>query len=378
MSSVSSQYQFSERPSSTRIVLPDFIPQFDGLRGIAILAVMLTHSEPLRGLGLARVVEYGRLGVDLFFVLSGFLITGILLDSRESKNYYRNFYARRALRIWPLYYLVLAVFLLILPQLTHLDELRPLVSGWPYLVFYLQNFVPMLNLWALSPTWSLAIEEQYYMVWPTVVRFWHGRRLPILLAGLMLLSLSLRVVLYKLGAPMNLVHRLTFCRLESIAIGSLAAWWIRQPNCSAALWRKTSLWLVSLGIATVLLARFLWGAQSTVVSYFFVAVLFGGVLGLTLVSGERDWLRRALCQSWLRFTGKISYGLYLIHMPAFFCTETYIRRSDWLRSSPRLVLMGSAIAGFVVAFGISTMSWRFFESPLLRLKRFFPAKNAPA
>src|SRR5215467_12897780 len=110
--------------SQTAFPIPPYIPQFDGIRAVSILAVFVAHSEFMRALPHASFLEYGRVGVDLFFVLSGFLITGILLDSKSSPNYFRNFYARRALRIWPLYYLLLALIFSRPAGVQFLDEKR--------------------------------------------------------------------------------------------------------------------------------------------------------------------------------------------------------------------------------------------------------------
>ena len=117
-------------PATTSFLVPGYIPQFDGLRGLAILSVLIGHSGFLEALPHAGMLEYTRFGVDLFFVLSGFLITGILTDSKGSQHYFRNFYARRALRIWPLYYLVLFVAFVVVPLFE--PAMRPTAAGvWP-------------------------------------------------------------------------------------------------------------------------------------------------------------------------------------------------------------------------------------------------------
>src|SRR5258708_36888393 len=126
--------KIGKTPIATSFFVPGYIPQFDGLRGLAILLVLIGHSGFLEALPHAGMLEYTRFGVDLFFVLSGFLITGILLDSKGTQHYFRNFYARRALRIWPLYYLVLFVAFVVAPQFV--PSMRPTaVSVWPAFVF---------------------------------------------------------------------------------------------------------------------------------------------------------------------------------------------------------------------------------------------------
>ena len=164
----------------TRRPQAGFIPALDGLRGIAIILVMLhhfTYYRPTSGIDalIGSVLFFGWTGVDLFFVLSGFLITGILLDTRGSERYFTSFYARRTLRIFPLYYLVLFLAFVVLPKF---PAVHPVLAGqadvppqWPYWL-YLTNFSIADRGWVhgwVDVAWSLAIEEQFYLVWPLVI-----------------------------------------------------------------------------------------------------------------------------------------------------------------------------------------------------------------
>ncbi len=157
--------------ASSGMTIPKYIPQFDGLRGIAIFVVLLAHLSYLGPIGFVHIFQYGRTGVDLFFVLSGFLITGILLDTKDLPGYFKNFYARSALRIWPLYYGILFLFFvlfpLLFPQHLFLTERHYLA-----LLRHLHS-KPLLSISVIpsrsAPTWSLAVEEQYYMFWAPVV-----------------------------------------------------------------------------------------------------------------------------------------------------------------------------------------------------------------
>jgi peptidoglycan/LPS O-acetylase OafA/YrhL len=217
----------TSRHIKTAFPVASYIPQFDGLRALSILAVFLAHSEYLRALPHASFLEYGRLGVDLFFVLSGFLITGILLDSKESAHYLRNFYARRALRIWPLYYFVLtAVFVIgyLFMPLRRSEATRI----WPYFYLYIQNLNLQLPApFGLQPTWSLAIEEQFYVTWPLLVGFLRERTLMRALSGFVILSVVLRIIGYDTGASLKFIHNFTLCRFDAIAFGGIAAIWLR-------------------------------------------------------------------------------------------------------------------------------------------------------
>src|SRR5580704_8273950 len=152
------------------------IPQLDAVRGIAVLLVLLHNTDVYPALHLHLISANGWMGVDLFFVLSGLLITGILLDTKESDGYFKNFYARRCLRIWPLYYSVLILMFVIVPHLRPQDAhaIFQRSSPWWAYPFFLQNFFVAIPAQAAGPlgvTWSLAIEEQFYLVWPLFIRF---------------------------------------------------------------------------------------------------------------------------------------------------------------------------------------------------------------
>ena len=143
------------------------IRSLDGLRAIAIVLVMLHHSPAMKAyFGAPR---YGWVGVDLFFVLSGYLITGILVEAKGGPNYYRNFYARRALRIWPLYFAVLIAITVVMPRVVHSEHFNVGLPPWYYFLLLQNLFFTRALLTFLSPTWSLAVEEQFYLIWPFVI-----------------------------------------------------------------------------------------------------------------------------------------------------------------------------------------------------------------
>jgi peptidoglycan/LPS O-acetylase OafA/YrhL len=153
--------------------LPKYLPELDGMRGVAILAVILYHCNPrLKGTWLYGPSLWGWAGVIVFFVLSGFLITSILLTTSDQPHYFHNFHARRALRIWPVYLLVLIVVYLNAPWFIGPPVWQAIKTApwWAYLLF-IQNLFPLQLPPALGPTWALAIEEQYYFVWAPLVRW---------------------------------------------------------------------------------------------------------------------------------------------------------------------------------------------------------------
>jgi len=365
-------------PVATSVIVPGYIPQFDGLRGLAILSVLIGHSGFLEALPHAGMLEYTRFGVDLFFVLSGFLITGILTDSKGSQHYFRNFYARRALRIWPLYYLVLFVAFVVAPLFA--PSMRPTaVSVWPAFVFYVQNIVFAYRStypFGLGATWSLAVEEQFYLTWPVLVFLLKKRTLAIVSVLLVVMSLSLRLFFHVHGAPVGFVHFFTLSRLDSIAFGSLAALWLRSPSCTLVRWRTHAYQFLGFGVAGTILARVLMHRNSSTVGYTFLAFAFTGLLGISLASDPRSsLLGRSLSAGWLRYIGRISYGIYLLHYPLFILWARFIGSLGFYQTHK----LAGNLAGFAGQIALATIaasiSWRFFEEPILRLKELFPSAS---
>src|SRR5882762_9394794 len=365
-------------PISTSFFVPGYIPQFDGLRGIAILLVLIGHSGFLEALPHAGKLEYARFGVDLFFVLSGFLITGILTDSKGSPHFFRNFYARRVLRIWPLYYAVLFVAFVVAPLFA--PSMRPTaVSTWPAFVFYVQNIV-FVNRetypFGLGATWSLAVEEQFYLTWPLLVFLFKKRTLAIICVSLVVVSLSLRLASRFYGAPSGFIHFFTLSRLDAIAFGSLAALWLRSPSCTLVRWRIRAYQFLGLGVAGTILVRILMHRNSSIVSYTFLAIAFVGLLGISLTSDPRSsLLGRSLSAAWLRYIGKISYGIYLLHYPLFILWARFIGSLGFYQTHKLAGNLEGFAGQIILATIAASISWRFFEEPILRLKDLFPSAS---
>ncbi len=214
--------------------LPSYIPELQGLRGLAVLAVVVYHCHPrLEGTWVHSASLWGWAGVNLFFVLSGFLITSILLESRNKEKYFRNFYGRRALRIWPVYLLVLVVVYLnapwfIGPTITQAIKAAP----WLAYLFFVQNLFHLALPPAIGPTWSLAIEEQYYFLWAPLVRF---LRRPWLLAAVLCSALVVSPLLRHANLHwMTLTN--TLIHLDGIALGSLLALGLHTLALSRRVW----------------------------------------------------------------------------------------------------------------------------------------------
>lgn len=366
----------------------------DGLRGVAILMVLLTHSFEAnyeQGNALVRTIGYlcetGHFGVDLFFVLSGFLITGILIDTREDPQYFRRFFARRALRILPLYYGVLLLLLaLSVPLHWQWNGMAPL------LLTYTQNFRPQaINSMAVGGIslyhfWTLAIEEQFYLAWPWIVYALGGR---LRLVGLVSVwgafaVLVLRLLLVQAGVHPLTIHMNSLTRADSLLIGgglaaayrSVTAWDRVCRYCGYVFISLLALMAaVSLAHAFNSVGVLLWYPG---IRYSVLAVDFAALLAWTLRSGSpAKWI----CErNWLRVLGKYSYGVYVLHVLIFSILQSRLR--SLLRDatgSKLLAVAGTAIALMVISFLAAVASYQLYEKHFLRLKRRFAyARVEPA
>ncbi|MEO8103866.1 MAG: acyltransferase, partial [Betaproteobacteria bacterium] len=218
--------------------LPSRYPALDGLRGLAILLVLVHQFSLLEPQGdvlsfmFSNISNVGWTGVQLFFALSGFLITGILLDTRHAQNYYSGFYARRTLRIFPLYFIVLAVAFLVVPAIGVVPP--KLAADQPnqiWLWTYTSNWATVMGVGskAFPHYWSLAVEEQFYLVWPLLIRSRGPARCIRFCLGVAVVSLLLRIVLVWAGTPSEGIYQNSFCRMDALALGGAAAAALRIP-----------------------------------------------------------------------------------------------------------------------------------------------------
>ncbi|HEY8056377.1 MAG TPA: acyltransferase [Terriglobales bacterium] len=337
------------------------LPSLDGLRGLAIILVLLHHCQPrLISLGLGSLAAWGWIGVNLFFVLSGFLITGILLDERGTRHLFRNFYARRGLRVWPLYFVV---FPLVYWGMGPHDSWSGGAAGWIFFLLYIQNLSPGLS-GTLYPTWSLAIEEQFYLVWAPLVRFLSPRALAGLLVGVLAVGAGIRM--HAVLTPVN-----TLYHLDGLAAGSLLALLIRLWPSGYKQWRR-------VGMATTVVGGLGWlWSNAWAPAYLNTAlgVAFAGVLLLAALAPNAAGLNLRP----LRFVGKISYGLYLVHMPIFALLGGLDEHMDRIHAGAAGDLL-IVVVRWTAALLVAGMFWYGFERPILRLKRYFrpAAVAAPA
>lgn len=344
------------------------IPQLDGVRGVAILVVMFHNISPKYPLFHSdKLFSDGWMGVDLFFVLSGLLITGVLLDTKQSAGYFKNFYVRRCLRIWPLYYSLL-FFMFVVVRFLNTSEYQVVVqtsSPWWAFPLFLQNFLLPISTNAAGPlgvTWSLAIEEQFYVVWPLIVRFCSPAQLRRLALAELCVSPALR---YYLSLHRVDLYTNIFCRLDGLMAGALLALLIRSESFVPSKMLKRA-WILLFVVAPLAFLTEAFHLRWIVFS--FTALASVAFVYVSMFS-ERKWLRTVMTNRFLIYTGTISYGLYLLHKIPFGMVQVL-----HLDRYPNLLLPTI----FVASYALAALSWNLLEKPFLSLKRFFGSKSLGA
>jgi len=374
------------------------VPELDGIRGAAILMVMGLHfvctlvppqHSRLEFIA-ARLTGYGAWGVDLFFVLSGFLITGILWDSRGKQRYFQTFYARRTLRIFPLYYAILFVLTVLLPTsfiVAHVPGVLEVRRVQGYLWPYLANVYIAKQGWFAIPYvshfWTLAIEEHFYLFWPFVVGLASRGAIMKTCVVLSCLSLALRIAAHFAGLNMFYGHVLTPCRLDSLCIGSWLALAARGPTGLTGLAERAKpvLSFAFVGIVVTSIWHSRVGGEGSIaecVRDAFLALFFGWVIVLSSSPRGPVWLKASLRLRALRWLGKYSYGLYVFHgMVAYYfgINHTLTAFTRVLGSQP-LALFVQALVGALGSTLIAVLSYELFEVHFLRLKKLFPGSSA--
>lgn len=359
------------------------IPALDGVRGLAILFVIAFHARvvfnstaeiPYLGF---RVLGLGWSGVDLFFVLSGFLITGILLDSRQSPSYFRTFYLRRILRIFPLYFAYLFL-ILVVARFVWLayagSDLWKSTNPWWYFT-YLLNWKSDhgYNDLVLGHLWSLAIEEQFYCVWPAVVWFMPRHHLKWLCLAVAAGALAARVYLGSHGFDSEAIYRMTPGRMDTLALGAFVAVGVRDFRAVLDRWADRvlalsaagflAIWAVNRGPVWSDLAMRTAGAS-------LIAVIYACIV-FRATTMQEGMAHRFLSRPLLRQCGRYSYAMYVLHSVAYNLTSTAVRNLS-AQPLPHLLVLAAkylyfpALAG--AAFGAAWISWRVLEYPFIRLK----------
>jgi peptidoglycan/LPS O-acetylase OafA/YrhL len=372
------------------------IPELDGLRAAGTAMVLLNHLWP-KSLSVF-VWDLGRLAwiaMDSFFVLSGFLIAGILLDARRKPDYYRSYYTRRSLRIFPLYYCVLTYLICASLLWRGGAYYRQLVTDWgspAWFFVYLGNFtVAIAGSWpmiapGLTPLWSLQVEEQFYLLIPLAIRRLRLATLSRILWVMVFLSPAIRVALFSWN-PHNpyLQYVLLPCRMEGLALGALVAIRFRTRRWEVTTSRKARLTTLTLLLLAATCVGSVWSNPSRLDEE--AASPFNRTVGYFLSSTAccclLVWLihfRGSRFTRWLRlrpvqYVGKISYGIYLLHMPVRTVVEFVWHALGWNLPSDALLKFGAV---FVLSIASASVSWYFLERPLLRLKDRWAPVVSPA
>ena len=375
------------------------LPALDGLRGIAILMTMVLHfgsSEVHDGLAQsgvagrlwATLANQGGAGVDLFFVLSGFLVTRILLDTRGRPGFLRNFYMRRVVRIFPLYYLtLLLVFALYLPLLAPRDpQTQQLAGDQLWLWTYLPN-VPAAfagTRWRgagleLHHFWSLAVEEHFYLAWPLLVLWLPRRTLLLACAALCAMAVGTKLLLLR-GGLEDAVYQLTISRCDGLALGAAAAILAWRTGPRAPLVRAARPLLLGAGGLIVVWAalsdRHPWLWWTPALTHTIYGLFFLGVLALVLTAAPGGLLGRCLRHPLLLAFGRLSYGLYVFHVLLRPALQALLPMSSLqkLVGSPLAAVLCFLIISTAACYGLAWVSFHQFEKRFLSLKRHFSDK----
>jgi peptidoglycan/LPS O-acetylase OafA/YrhL len=364
-----------------REMQPTHRPELDGLRGVAIAMVILFHygwdffrpAPATIGSYLLVPLRLMWSGVDLFFVLSGFLIIGILIRERNSPHYFSAFYGRRACRILPIYSLMLMLFIAGIAMQSRALIDWPMLFGqtshWPTYVIFVQNFAMAkfgISINFLSPSWSLAIEEQMYIFLPLLI---FALRKNLRLLGWTMIGMIFIAVAYRHFVSLNAVDPadaaplliLPWARMDAFAVGGLLALGLQTG------------WLINYRWSYLSLnAGFLIGLVGMVASlrnnrlgtfvYDFVALTYGSLLGVIVLNSARSWLHKLLVNQQFQWLGKISYGLYLLHIPVLgiFLVVAGLPHTDLVGAKPQWITLAALATSLVLA----TLSQRYFESTI--------------
>ena len=375
------------------------IETLDGIRGIAILLVFAVHIQSM-GLApqtgtlsrwAAKAMSCGWSGVDLFFVLSGFLITGILLDTKNTGNRFRSFYSRRTLRIFPLYYLIVLSSIAVSGCshiFFHHDLSGPGWPGWAWYLLYVQNwYLPVGQLHDmifLGPLWSLAIEEQFYLIWPLCVWRLSTRDLVKLCIAGILLAAGFRYALtYRASTTLAYVAYMnTFARMDGLLAGALCAIVVRSRMPIAQL-RFLIVGLAApclSGIAMLLYTGHIaWNDREVLVlGHLALSIAFGCLVLAAYIENRGgnlfDWALRARP---LVVLGKYSYGIYVYQGLALAVLLHVCQHSSWWGRSSGLDLL-AALCWMIATLLLAFVSFHAFEAKFMQLRESFAKTAKPS
>ncbi len=372
------------KTQDNKLIVGKYYSELDGLRAIAVILVVMVHSsiigtfkagEP-EGFFLSYYYEFTRVGwcgVDLFFVLSGFLITGILMDTAHKKNCFKYFYIRRTVRIFPLYYMTLFLCFIFLSF-----SYETYAFGTRYFMYflYLQNWfgvLPYGHIPYFDHFWSLAVEEQFYLVWPALFLFALKRSWVVpLCICLVVFSILLRAYLVLDGHP-EIAYTITLTRMDSLVLGALLAYYLRQKP-HAFSYNKVFVYFILVSSFFIGVVAFingsLYGIQNNVIIYGLIwfSLLFTGIVGWTVTADPKSIFMRFLRLKFLTDIGRVSYGVYVfhgiimtaIHPLAFFDDKSYLFVHIFF-----FTVCGGA------SYLLALVSFKYYEKPMLKLKDIY-------
>lgn len=362
-----------DRASSTG--LPEYMPQLDGLRAVAVLMVFVSHWVPWP---YQLSFPWGNFGVDMFFVISGLLITDILLRARrfiEQGNQglpftLRQFYVRRFLRIFPLYYAFLLAYAMAAES--PVNQLTPWL--WTYTINLYRVFVDVNWEGPISHVWSLSVEEQFYLVWPWVILLAPKRLLLPVLLLFCVIGPATKIILAMQGVSERPIRFFTLSRFDPLAIGGVLAYLIHQRGlptiansrvAAGLLWTGAPLFLLVVGLRI-----FGIGSTNWMILELTSETLLCGWVVLQAAHGLRGVVGSVLASGPMVYLGRISFGLYLLHKPI----PLVLRELGFELGGPWGVNLFLFTA---IAILVASVSWYAFERPIIRLKRHFPYRQNP-
>lgn len=368
------------------------MPGLDGIRGIAVLLVMIHHAisagsiqagGPISSV-ILKLGKAGWIGVDFFFVLSGFLITGSLFRERGHSHYFRNFYGRRVLRIFPLYFIFLiCTFLLLAPQLASwygpaYDELK--ANQWWFWSSLQNLYLAKIGgtVLPVGQLWSLAVEEQFYFFWPLILLAFPIRRILNGAIGICLVEIVLRAILVERGWTEEAIYISSLTRLDSLLIGGALAIYLMTADSIPALKRVVAVGLtfivLALGCEVILDRGFRRDGMALQTFGLTTFACIGALAIFSSISQNNNAvLNRLLSVRWLRLTGRYSYSMYLFHPPIFAGVRWAF--GHWglmLGSGPISWITATfALIGFICSYLAGGITWRLIEQPILKWRRYF-------
>jgi len=347
-----------------------YCKNLDALRAVAAVGVIFAHAYSVDVLPqvpiLAKISYLGNFGVSLFFVLSGFVITRILITTHTNGSYFRTFYMRRLLRIFPLYYIGLLAYYFIPFLLDISDSIAPISDQFVY-YSYMQNISRTFEWNAVGPGhyWSLAVEEHFYLLWPAVVYFALKFNLRTLLHVSVFILIAVHILRFFMLKDGFNINVFTLTRLDQLVYGGIIA--VAEQR-GLLVMKNLRVFIVTILLGIILIVWLESGSLfvKEIFKYTFFGVVFSGLICLVIALPDTSRFSKFLQQRWLSYLGKISYGLYVWHVLAMTLVSYYFR--------------GHAAINFILVIGvtilIASLSYTLLEQPFLKLKSKFDYKRS--